>query len=142
MDVSSEIKIPIYGIVFELILTDDIWNYHIKNNISGIREEVDNYAALTLEFSTEKDQTRRCIIFRDDYYSIGCIAHEAFHLTCRVMKTIGMNLTDSSEEGYAYLITWLTEAITEGLILLRVRKEILNQPMKVYPTNGVITYQF
>jgi hypothetical protein len=41
--------------------------------------------------------------------------HELFHTVSRLLKTRGFRLTNSSEEAYAYLQSFLTEQIYKGL---------------------------
>ncbi len=48
----------------------------------------------------------------EDY---GTLQHEIFHAVYQILKSIGMSLSDDSEEAYAYLIGYLTEKIYEHL---------------------------
>lgn len=41
------------------------------------------------------------------------IAHESFHAVLEIMRFSGLELTEASEEAYAYLIGWLVQAIGE-----------------------------
>jgi hypothetical protein len=122
MDFCMELKIPIYNQPYHIILTNDIWEYHERNEIQGIKEEVEKYAGLFLKVDGNLQ-----ILFRDDYYSIGCITHEAFHLTNYIMKQIGSRLDDSSEEFFAYLLTYITEQVVEALLSLKIQKSIFEE---------------
>ena len=41
------------------------------------------------------------------------LSHEIFHVANAIMENVGSELTDSSEEAYAYLIGYLTKKILE-----------------------------
>lgn len=51
-------------------------------------------------------------LFLHSEYRPGVIAHESFHATCRLMDCIHAYLDESSEESYAYMITYLVDKIT------------------------------
>lgn len=44
-------------------------------------------------------------------YEYGVLMHEIFHCVDLLMKTIGVKLTDDSNEAYAYLTGYITEQI-------------------------------
>ena len=44
----------------------------------------------------------------------GTLSHEIFHTVCFVMKGIGAEFSDDSEEPYAYLVGYLTEKILKA----------------------------
>ena len=46
-------------------------------------------------------------------YHVGAIAHDSFHSTLNVMRTIGAALNDGSEEPYAYLLGFIVSKIDE-----------------------------
>lgn len=119
MDLCVELIIPIYGIKFDLILVNDIWDYHVRHNIDGDKSIIDQYGALVLEFTNGEIR----VLFRDDFYSIGCVSHEAFHITCSVMRAVGISLTKETEEAYAYLLTYLCDMFVENLMVLKVKND-------------------
>lgn len=41
------------------------------------------------------------------------IAHEAFHISYRVMKKAGLTLSEESEEAFAYHLTWLIDEVSK-----------------------------
>lgn len=45
------------------------------------------------------------------------LSHEVFHASCAVMEKIGGSLSETSEEVYAYLITFITQKIIEGFFI-------------------------
>ena len=40
------------------------------------------------------------------------LAHECLHITARVLRTMDVQLTESSEEAFTYYLTWLMEELT------------------------------
>jgi len=48
-----------------------------------------------------------------DSESMGFLIHELFHITTCIMEEIGVELTESSEEVYAYSIGFLTKKVME-----------------------------
>lgn len=43
--------------------------------------------------------------------SVGVLAHEITHVTYLILRDVGMELTDSSQEAYAYLNGYITEKV-------------------------------
>ena len=41
----------------------------------------------------------------------GCIAHEIFHAASMLLRSRGIELSEESEEAYAYLIDWMTSIV-------------------------------
>ena len=44
----------------------------------------------------------------DDATSFGFLSHEIFHASIAIMDAVGVELSESSEEAYAYLVGYLT----------------------------------
>lgn len=66
------------------------------------------------------EMTQNIIILRTWSYPIdpeshSTLAHEIFHVVDMVLRAVGMTLTVSSHESYAYLIGYLTEQIYKRL---------------------------
>jgi len=53
------------------------------------------------------------IIFNEDLFTFGCLAHECFHAISRIAYNKGMLLTEASEEYYAYAIEDMFNYIKE-----------------------------
>lgn len=137
MDVCAEIIVPIYGFKFEINLVDDIWEYYVKNNISGERKAIEQYKAVVIDFPDRDKQYTHYVVFRDDGYDISCIAHEAFHLTYSILTQVGVKLTKESEEAFAYLISYLTNEIAERLLHLKIVKCDMEER-----ANDIMNYDF
>ena len=45
----------------------------------------------------------------------GILQHEIFHATDQILRYIGINLTDDSDEAYAYLIEYITREVYKKL---------------------------
>lgn len=48
----------------------------------------------------------------------GTLSHEIFHTVCFIMKGIGAEFSDDSEEPYAYLVGYLTEKILKAFKII------------------------
>lgn len=101
---------PIQLYVFINENDEDILAYMDKEDIPELVEDI-----LDLEESDEalfayKDTSRIAIRLRSlnkpEY-----ITHEAFHATCYIMRYVGIRLSKSSEEAYAYLLQYIVENI-------------------------------
>jgi hypothetical protein len=71
--------------------------------------------ALTMTETRPRGKQIILIWFRDDKPKPGVIAHEALHATCSSLARCGLQMTDSSEETYAYYLDWLVEKIHKEL---------------------------
>lgn len=129
MDVCSDLKIPIYNIWMQIVLVDDIWKYYEATNTIGLKEEIDNYQAVTIDsFNNPHKRYGYYTIFTPNDYSVGTIAHEAFHITSSILNRLDTPLNRTTEEVYAYLLTYLVDSITEILMVLELRKQELELP--------------
>ena len=52
---------------------------------------------------------------RETIYSMGVIAHELFHLVMLIMCHIGLEISEDSEEAYAYYYEYLFKLILGGV---------------------------
>lgn len=55
-----------------------------------------------------------CIQF-NSFPDIGTIAHEVFHVVAKHMRYVSLPLTESSEESYAYMFSWLVNEINNKI---------------------------
>jgi hypothetical protein len=55
--------------------------------------------------------------------SPGELAHECFHAVSYILRNISINLNDTSEEAYAYLLEYLIEKIT-GVIKKSIKSQL------------------
>jgi hypothetical protein len=50
-----------------------------------------------------------------DYPDIGTLSHEVFHVIAMHMRYVNVPLTKASEEGYAYMFSFLMQKITDEI---------------------------
>lgn len=105
-------KIPIYNFKVKLALVESVEDY------TKTSHELGDYRAVVVDTADEKDHSA-LVIFTNSGIRPNTIAHEAFHIVCLVAKHIGIQLNDSSEEAYAYLLDWLVRQLTINLINLK-----------------------
>ena len=76
------------------------------------------------DFDGEEDWVEATVIEHDDGYllviiqpnaTIKIISHEALHVTASVLKYAGVELSNKSEEAYAYLIGWVADRIEKAV---------------------------
>lgn len=82
-------------------LTEISKNLNLKEGIGGLCSELDNRASVIRMPKYPKGKER--------VFILACLQHEIFHASCNVMRSIDTKLTKSTEEVYAYIITYLTE---------------------------------
>jgi hypothetical protein len=47
--------------------------------------------------------------FSEKAEHMGVLMHELYHITVKILKSVGIRYSDSSEESFAYMIQFLTE---------------------------------
>jgi len=114
-DLRKSHKIPLYGVLMDLIVTTNIgkarWKYNRilgecnewLGNTYGLHSYSGPYSALFL---------RR---LKGNYVSHDVIAHEIFHATLYVMDKIGARTDKIHDEPAAHLNGWLTTKVYEDL---------------------------
>jgi len=70
-----------------------------------------NYDARTIKIVEELS----CIVHFKKKWDVGTIAHECFHIAHFMFDSIGIYLSDDSQETYAYYIEYLVETIYNEL---------------------------
>lgn len=56
-----------------------------------------------------------CLIWLKEDADIGIIAHESFHAVFHILTTLGVVVSDDSEEAVAYPLGWLVQEIVDKL---------------------------
>ena len=97
---SRLIQIPIYGCKVKIVFTDDVVKY---GSSVGFDFNIECGAFTKNDFNPIV-----CFNVEADF---GDICHEAFHVTDEILGNRGLPLVAGSEEAYAYLIGYLTQAI-------------------------------
>lgn len=106
----KKIRVPIYDLPIIIHVTDYI--KEVSEKIDGEKDDtiIDNEATVLIDKLGITN-----LVIRPDA-TINTICHESFHIMVNIMDDIGMTLSDSSEEAYAYLIGWISEKISETII--------------------------
>lgn len=104
----KRLKIELYSnYILNIIVAKDFSEIPFRLREKTGLEYIDNYDFDGLHINNSRFPHSSSIILEDNA-SVGIIAHEAFHATINIMKNIGSNLDESSEEPYAYLLTYIT----------------------------------
>jgi len=110
-----KLNIPIYDRTLIIIVTDNIEKSVLK--CCPDDAEVTDYM---LDGTLVHDEKGTMILIIPPDANINSICHEAFHIAIEVLGDAGLELTDSSDEAYAYLIGWLAEEIEKILIKTKI----------------------
>lgn len=119
MTKSYNIKIELYNDFPITVVFSDTIPTAIKENkflSSVIGNEANNYSlagGYTFVFTNNQNHEIEHYIAisttRGDMFET--VAHESFHMTKKVMDIVGCKLTESSEEAYAYLLSYIIRKI-------------------------------
>lgn len=104
-----------YGYPLKVCFSED-WDKDLKRIEKILGREITEKrdAGVAATFYNYEDESRGSImIFKYNPEQLE-ITHETFHAVCRILNDwAGTNLTDSSEEAYAYLAGYIAEQITD-----------------------------
>lgn len=107
--INKVFKIELYGgYRLHVIVSDSIKETRNKynNKIGRVCDDLDSLGGL---HSVSEHQLFESFIFLTPKSNYGVVAHEAFHATSRILDVIGLQLTDSSEEAYTYLLGYIVD---------------------------------
>jgi len=117
----NKLYFPMYDYQVDIIITDSIKKSRSNRNVE-IGEKFDARGCLGLHTSIEEEM--KSYIFLKPNSSAGTIAHECFHCTSAIMTTIGTCMDDSSEEVYAYTLTYLVDIVTNQIKQIKKESKI------------------
>ena len=104
------LTIPIYDATIQLHVTKDLPKAAMNAGYDG---EVGDSGGIVLHYP---DYSRvYTIILNKDHLSPGIIAHEAYHLTKKIMNTFDLVDTKDNHETGAYLIGFIVDLITQSV---------------------------
>lgn len=114
-----EFKIPIEPFDFKLLVyygetTHDVIEYHNSKYEPKI-EPVNDAVRQFVNVAETDSGPAFCMVLAKDSYNDGLLVHECFHVIYYITKYVGMELTDSSQEYYAYAIQRLFDQIKKKL---------------------------
>lgn len=116
-----------------LIIEGDVWPYDVVVALGTTKEQFIEYTDrkfVTALSKEDKDKLKfdgqgmtvmlsnfATIMWLKDYpetpKGFGILAHEIFHVADVILWKAGLNLSQDSDESWAYLIDWLTRRIYE-----------------------------
>lgn len=63
-----------------------------------------------VEDGPDSEATVYCLWLPEDC-GLNVVAHEAFHITSRALRSCGLELNHGSEEAFAYLLSWIVHEV-------------------------------
>ena len=121
-------KIELYGIELHVAKDyncDKIRKEYIQNDDTELERDDDVFDSKGLYWGILKDRkTGAKVMFinvnmskhTSKYDLVDTFAHESFHATKCILDWIGMPLTEFSEEGWAYLIGFITGRVYKAIL--------------------------
>lgn len=118
------IEVPIYPIKIKVTIVSDFYDYFdlLKYNHqkSWGKKRINAIRAIVIDTSYYDRSYDYDIVFNSNIkIDIQTLAHETFHLTRYIMTYIGSELSDESEENWAYLHGYLAEELKNTIKYLR-----------------------
>ena len=97
-------KIPIYNIKVKMVICKSIGDYCERN----FDRDVGEPRAILFNFLKCKKDYDFLLLLHEDDLGEEIINHETFHLTYKILKFVGVKLSDNSEEAFAYLNDYIS----------------------------------
>ena len=107
-----KIPIPPYGAELILVLSD--FPDKVNNKLCGKKHTSIEGTENTFFVYDKPDSKRYHLIFSHTP-NMDCIAHECFHLVCKVLATSDSKFNHSTEEQYAYLLGYIVGSVTDKI---------------------------
>lgn len=108
------LTIPIWNVHFDILLYDEETADHF--------EIPDDVAAYTVyDSDLVEDFCLAACIFKDT--KSDTIVHESLHLVREIMSHVGIELTDSSEEAYAYTLEYVYKNVKKVIKKLKEERK-------------------
>jgi len=115
-DIKKSFIIPIYNCQVDVIMADDVEEIALQ---AGYKEECSGYDGLTLHYPS--NPSIYCVIFRNKTIDAGVIAHEALHLTSKVMLACDIKYDSDNIEPFNYLHGYIVNKIHK-LLKIKLKK--------------------
>lgn len=115
---STTIKIPIYDMRFEFVVSDDIRKSQKKEpRFSRLgKQKVSDSMGVAIYAGWEF-----CIILDSRYIDHSLVAHEAFHVTHRILDYCNLEFKVNNHEAFAYMNGFLNEFMYKNLKKWKIR---------------------
>lgn len=112
-------KIPIYQVEVEIVLSHNVLNAQLcpkRVKRYGDFEESEQAGEVL------HNGSRFCLILQRDSLDYNLVGHEVFHLTHRIMESVGAEIGPDCHEPYAYLCGYLMQLVVDDLRLWKAGK--------------------
>jgi hypothetical protein len=106
--IRKTLSIPIYDCKVNVVVTNDQETFEQEVYDAGWKEDPGG-DAVTLHYLSNPSVF--AVIFKKDSLSPGNIAHEADHLTTKVMEARGLKYDPDNQEARAYLIGFIVDGL-------------------------------
>jgi len=106
--IKKTLTVPIYDCRVNVVVVDDQESFEQEVYDAGWHEEL-NGNAVTLHYLSNPSVF--CVIFTSDSLSPGNIAHEADHLTTKIMESRDIKYDPNNQEPRAYLLGFIVDGL-------------------------------
>ena len=103
------ISIPIYDFFIRVLIADTLEEFEEVVFDAGYEESVKTAGAIV--FNNPYHTKSFVVAFNKDDISVGNIAHEALHVTNRVLEDVGVVFRADEDEPHAYLLGFLVDCL-------------------------------
>jgi hypothetical protein len=112
-------KVPIYKTQVRIVVCDDIAKFAKENEID---DNLGIYYAIVYEFYNYPKVPFDIVLLLPTDFQDGTLVHEVFHITCAILRNVGVSFSNDSEEAYAYLNEYLYKVIKNYIIKNKIEK--------------------
>lgn len=109
--IDKTLNIPIYDCEVRVQVTHSYEEFEEAVFETGFSDSVDSAGMITLRYDTHPKLFH--VIINEDDISPGNIAHEALHVTNKIMSVTGVKYDDDNDEAMCYLLGFITDGITQ-----------------------------
>ena len=106
--IRKTLEVPIYDCKINVVVADDRESFEQEVYDAKWHEKVDG-DAITLHYLS--NPSIFCVIFTSDCLSPGNIAHEADHLTTKIMVSRDIKYDPENQEPRAYLLGFIVDGL-------------------------------
>jgi len=108
------IKVPLFPVSIQLIVTDDAEKY-CRDNVLKLIDIQERACVYDVNDFPEFPHAW-ILLMRNDSLQENVIVHETLHLIAQILRRFDTNLVDETEEVYAYLQEYLYKIIRQRTI--------------------------
>lgn len=119
MNKMIEIQLPIFGSVIQVYIAKKSLIkplYKRVSKLAGQKKVKWSFEGLAIPHYVDSDKKRRfTILFDNNYYTAGLLAHESKHTVIHILKTVGIPISDDTEELGALMQEYIVNSVTDSL---------------------------